>query len=333
MLRVFWASDHDGWSNAKGYSVHNRMMREHTAARDDIELAESPDDADCIIDITIPTSFERLNDKPHFLFTMYEMAEPPQRWREGVNLADHIIVPCSHNVSVFEQITGLPISVCPEGVDPKIYQYVERTFPPPGKLFNFLYVGAPNPRKGYEVVCQAWDWAHRYYPDMVRNSRLILKTTKQDDPVGFVDDKFGAVIDTRRMSLEQLVHLYHIAHAFVIPSMGEGWGLTLCEACATGLPAVYTHWSGPEDFMVEAHAYPVYYRLDEHAALDKDGEVYHRGTVAKADPEETAELMYEIWRHYGEALGKAQKQSDRILESFTWDRAAARLAEILKENV
>jgi hypothetical protein len=144
---------------------------------------------------------------------------------------------------------------------------------------------------------------------------------------------FGAVIDTRRMTLEQLVNLYRISHAFLLPSMGEGWGLTLCEACATGLPAIYTHHTGPADFMVEDFAYPVYYKLNKHSALGPDGEVYHSGTAAIADPEETAELMYEIYRNYGEALGKAQKQSDHITKNFTWDLAAARLVEILKENV
>src|SRR6185295_2786220 len=45
-----------------------------------------------------------------------------------------------------------------------------------------------------------------------------------------------------------LARLYHEAHCFVLPTRGEGFGMPILEAMATGLPVIVTGYSGHLDF-------------------------------------------------------------------------------------
>jgi len=47
------------------------------------------------------------------------------------------------------------------------------------------------------------------------------------------------------LSEQAMAQLYCHADAFVLPSLGEGWGLPLAEAMAIGLPTIGTRWGGP----------------------------------------------------------------------------------------
>ena len=64
------------------------------------------------------------------------------------------------------------------------------------------------------------------------------------------------------VSARTLPGLYAAAHAFVLPSRGEGWGRPHVEAMAMGLPVIATNWSGPTAYMNEGNGYPVRYRLE-----------------------------------------------------------------------
>lgn len=44
---------------------------------------------------------------------------------------------------------------------------------------------------------------------------------------------------------------------FILPSHGEGWGLPLIEAMASGLPTIATAWGGQMDFMSRENSWPV----------------------------------------------------------------------------
>ena len=54
---------------------------------------------------------------------------------------------------------------------------------------------------------------------------------------------------TNEFSMSDMPRLYAGAHAFVLPSHGEGWGLPFMEAMAMELPTIGTEWSGNVDFM------------------------------------------------------------------------------------
>ena len=333
-MRLAWISDWNRWGNGKGYTVHNSNMKKAVTACG-AEIVDNPAEADVVIDVIVPTAYRPVEGKFNILFTMYEMDRLPKSWIKPIQAADLIVVPCQHNKYLFQRYTDKPVEVCQEGVDPALYQYVERSFPAPDQFFNFLWVGASNPRKGYELVCAAWEcWIKTQPQSVTERTRMILKSTKEseNERVGWM---FGAVIDLRRLSDEELITLYAKSHAFLLPSMGEGWGLTLCEAQATGLPCVYTPWSGPRDFMKREWSYPVRFKMHEMGTIlqtDQGPVPGHRGCVAMADILHILRRMEQIYYGYEDALKRGKRGSDYIRANYTWAKAGERFVEIIEKH-
>jgi glycosyltransferase involved in cell wall biosynthesis len=349
-MKLYWKRRDEGWGNAKGYNSMADSF--YKAVTEDIgyQLEKNPYNADVCLHLAVPTTFEPIPGKFNALVTMYEMDSIPKSWVKMVNRADMLIVPCHQNVGIFKKHFKKPIEVCPLGVDPAVYTFKERVQPTEKEMFNFLWVGATNPRKGYELVLHAWDLWFRMMPiDVVDRTQLILKTQrgseegeikrlritppgmKKTDPVAS-----NVILDSRRVSTEELVHIYHGAHAFMLPSFGEGWGLTLCEAQATGLPCIFTPWSGPKEFMQDRFSYPVRYKMAEQSSIipkaDGNHIIDHTGLAAVADPNHIVQKMSEIFFHYDRAIEKGRAGSVHIHKNFTWRQAGEKLIKILEKH-
>lgn len=239
------------------------------------------------------------------------------------------------------------------------------------KPFTFLWSGATNPRKGSEYVMGAWELWNQKFPSRRTSSMLVMKTT-QVNPKAKVavevkarDDGevlwngtheeempaerimrvgFNAIVDTRRLPVtrqgepdpsrpDSLVELYHSAHAFMLPSMGEGFGLTLAEAAATGLPCIYTPWSGPKDFMSRETGYPVKFGFKPIGAVqfmpDGTQHISHRSWAANPDVHDIVRQMDRIYSEYDQALEKGRRAAANIRRQFTWDISARSFMDIV----
>jgi len=331
IMKIAWMSDWDAWGNGKGYTVHNNNMREQ-AVKHGAELS-SIEDCEIALDVVIPPTYRPVPGKFNVLFTMYEMDQIPPNWIPYIQRADMLIVPCQHNKHIFAQHFDGPIEVCQEGFNPKDFPYVKRETPAADKHFNFLWVGASNPRKGYEFLCGAWDlWLNTQPQDVINKTRLIMKTTKAKEDES-IKSMFNSIIDNRKLPFEELKAIYYAAHAFVLPSLGEGWGLTLHEAQASGLPCIYTPWSGPVDFMLPKSSYPLKFKIGGMAAIrigtDGSRERQHIGNVAKPDVFHIVKRMEQVYYDYERATAKAKKAAAHLHEHFTWDDSGDVFMEIL----
>ena len=97
----------------------------------------------------------------------------------------------------------------------------------------FLYVGSLEPRKDLRCLLQAWDLA------AFKDWRLIIA----GDRAGIFESvslktNSPQVIFTGRLENQELLGLYRAAHAFVSPSVYEGFGLPPLEAMACGCPCL-----------------------------------------------------------------------------------------------
>jgi len=346
-MKVWWKGRQDAWGNAKGYGVHNDQMLA-ACTRNGMEFEQDPLNADVCFQIAVPLTYTPVKDKPNVLFTMYEMDSIPQSWVPLIHNVDLLIVPCRHNKNLFRKYYDGPIEVCQEGIYPEVYKPVERTKPGMKEMFNFLWVGATNPRKGYELVQLAWDlWIRNQPAEVVDQTQLVLKTTRADSegkidrlsiiPPGMkgLPIRSNVILDSRRVDLDELLTIYAGSHAFLLPSYGEGWGLTLCEAQATGLPCIYTPWSGPVDFMKEKFSYPLRYKMVEQKTIIPKGsgksEIDHIGHAAQADPNHIYERMNEIYWNYETALRRGRLGATHLHRNFTWDIAGKKLIKILEK--
>ena len=107
-----------------------------------------------------------------------------------------------------------------------------------------LYVGGISPHKNLRVLVEAFERAAEAHPEL----RLVLVGDTEEDPfLSSVDDLRAQVARspaqdrisfTGYVSDDELVALYGGAVASVLPSLGEGFGLTAAESAACGTPVV-----------------------------------------------------------------------------------------------
>lgn len=153
----------------------------------------------------------------------------------------------------------------------------------------------------------------------------VRRTMKDDGEIKTLGKYKNIIFDNRKVPFEELVKLYNSAHCFVLPTMGEGWGLTLCEAMATGCPSIATPVTGCADFFDETVGYPIKYTHLESYFPNYDV----RASVCIPDTVDLITQMIKVYHNYREALAKGKKASERIHKKFTWQLSGQRLRDIM----
>lgn len=358
-MKIHWTKDYDSVGNGFGYTHHNRMMKQEVG-----KIAELTEDADVAVTITPADKFEPVQGKYNFLFTMFEANALPNCYIDGMEKADEIIVPCRWVKELFKRYTTKPVSVCHEGADAAAFPYLIRQFPMNGTKFRVLWIGAPNPRKGYPImaeICRIFeavpdveiymkttapaveydkDWREKFekarevVTDMTKKKRIeeMLKNPAEGAPEPLRGKVIRAgqhkniIFDARVLNQEELLDLYHSAHVFVMPSVGEGWGLTLTEAMLTGAPCIAPAHTGMAEYFDETVGWTIGFE-------EKQSEFANyaiRAGVFVPSPVEVLAKICQVFKNYDEAIVRAWKAHERIRDRFTWPRAGKRLVDIIE---
>jgi len=262
-------------------------------------------------------------------------------WIVAANKMSHLVVPSTFTKSVIEN-TGIitqPLHVIPEAFIDQVAQENLPELPLDLKSkFNFLMIGqitGNDPGNDRKNSFLALKWICEQFKDDP-DVGLIIKTNSAR---GTTIDKAitrrslsGALSQIKRgpyprihllhgeMSSEEMAALYRhpSIRALVSLTRGEGWGLPLLEAAASGLPVIVTNWSGHLDFLSMGRFIPVSYTLSPIPENRVDSKIFMTGARWAMPDEEDAKRKLHKMRIRPEIPEKwARELAPKIRESFS----------------
>jgi len=253
----------------------------------------------------------------------------PFEWVEAFNLSLQGITVMSNHVEkiMIDNGVNVPISVSEIGVDHWLRVVADTTFQISARKFRFLHVSSCFPRKGADVMLEAYGRAFRSSDDVT----LIIKTFANPhneihrwlDEVRGEDQAFPDIqILEGDFSDAQLKALYEQCDALVAPSRAEGFGLPMAEAMLSELAVITTGWSGQVDFCTQETSWLVDYSFERAKT--------HFGLFSSAwalpDVLHLAQVMRDV---YDAPLSLRQQRSAAgrklLLENFCWSHVAQKL--------
>jgi glycosyltransferase involved in cell wall biosynthesis len=234
-------------------------------------------------------------------------ALPPrfsQHTRNAWRVADHVIVASSCTRASLLHV-GCPaerITVVPYGRE-TIEQSSGMERPPEEDRPFLLWVGTGTPRKGLHHLCRAWAKS-----GSAKHARLIVVARVLDAGMEKFLDEEG-IRWVKGLPRAELNWYYKHAHAFVMPSLSEGFGQVYLEALANGSPVIGTRNSVLPD-LPSAQRWIRYVEPGDLAGLS--------GVIA--------EVLGQP------APGEAERaEISSSVGEFTWDRFRAGIESVLAQ--
>jgi len=256
----------------------------------------------------------------------WELPRAPEAWREGFERTHDIAAPSAF---VAEAIRALgdtpPVYVAPHPVMLEELPPLTPRSAPVSEEAPFTIVSAFNAASGFErknplALIAAFK---RAFPAREDVRLRLLASNIEHYEAGRAALEAAIAGDARIEAHYQAMdrpaywRWYGTPDLYASLHRAEGFGLTLAEAMALGVPVLATHWSANAEFMDESNALPVRFKL---AAIADDQQKYAaEGAWAEADVEHAAVLMQ---RAYAEPewlakLARAgQAHAARIFETF-----------------
>ncbi|WP_053959914.1 glycosyltransferase [Sulfobacillus thermosulfidooxidans] len=275
---------------------------------------------------------------PNIVYTMWETDEWPQTWKLQLDQADHVIVPSTwdYEKALRIGVASEHLSVVPLPLDTDRFHPDGPKLWPMDHRFRFLSVFDWQTRKGWDILLRAWAQAFRSTDPVV----LILKVTKIATASQAQQEQWRAlrkdlsntapvVLLDSVVSATEMAALYRSVHAFVLPTRGEGWGLPILEAMASGLPVIATDWSGSSVFMNRKNSLPLAIDGLEPVPDSEPFSLFRGQQWAKPSLEDLIEKLRWVFGHY-QSLDALRNEARRTAEDYHPDRVASALLSVLE---
>ena len=275
-----------------------------------------------------------------YLYTVWETSRWPAEWGEKLREYQHIFVPCQWNRTTLQQIGCENVGVVPHGVDPDV-------FSPWGEAADygtdsaFLCVLRYQHRKGLDVLLGAWAQAKARMPkarlvifgygipwQRLLGSRTQRRTYGKLERHWYANDRVLLLRPKQPLTPEELASVYRGAHACVLSSRSEGFGLTAIEAMACGTLTILPAYASTAEFIHENNCFS--FSGDAVPADYSDKGFHDVGTWWEPSVGElTANLLaaYDVPHcEQAEMTGNAYRF---VMQHYTWRNAAYALKQHL----
>ncbi len=270
---------------------------------------------------------------PLVMIQPWERGGIPASWVDPIiKHVDQVWVPTNW-VRECYLASGVPrdlVTVVPNGVDVSTFSPEGDRYPlSTRKKTKLLFLGGTTLRKGADILLDAYCHAFSPQDDVC----LVVKAFGSDAVYkgGTLDDTFHEaafkpslpdieVIDTD-LTRQEVASVYRACDALVYPYRGEGFGLPIAEAMASGLPVIVTGYGACLDFCDESSGYLLPFSLKpisiEGMAPSPAGFWF-----AEPDRDTLIDAMRTLVSSPGEAHDKGISGRNKIVSEYTWEAAA-----------
>jgi glycosyltransferase involved in cell wall biosynthesis/tetratricopeptide (TPR) repeat protein len=271
----------------------------------------------------------------------WELSVIPADWVQPIKrIVDEIWTYSSHTRASFVR-AGLPgqmVRVVPLGVDNELFSPIGRRYPlRTTKSLRFLYLGGTIPRKGFDLALDGYIRAFGPNDDTC----LVVKPFLSDEHYRAMNldalaERAAAdaacpeieIVEATILADHDLASLYRSCDVLLAPYRGEGFGLPILEAMASGLPSVVTSIGAASDFCDAKTSYLI--EAGEVAVTLASGELPATGEFYWAEPDPIALVA----RLHDAATDEAQRATHRSAglaraARWSWSRTTAVATERL----
>jgi ADP-heptose:LPS heptosyltransferase/glycosyltransferase involved in cell wall biosynthesis len=253
-----------------------------------------------------------------------------------------------------------PIVVCSEGIDTNLFKpRQEEELVGLSKLelesdFNFLHVGQwgnggfGEDRKNIALMLKYFIETFRGRKDvglvlktnMSRNSEadytaIMARLENLKQAVGVPQNECPPIyLVHANLTNEEMSQLYKHPKikAFITLTHGEGFGIPVAEAAASGLPILATNWSGHLDILKDGKFLPLEYELKEIPESVVWDPILIKGSRwANVKEDDVKRKMEKIAKSYSKPKEWAQELSLKVVEKFDLQKTNEAFLQVLKK--
>jgi len=365
MERLLQAADEAGNSSlfisTNGYDGMERWTQaeaERVAQEQSVLMRGRPHDIDITYSIprNYPTRF--LPDSRVKIGRYdYESSELPEGMKKFLDYPDYLVGSSDFVLDIFARAGANPLKLrkIPSGVDRAV-------FSPTGPKLNlkkmgysdpfvFLCIAEPHYRKQIDrlidIYCSRFTAAD--------NTLLLIKTKfPTDNSLKFEMDirphlaeaqrKYGAKMPAIKVIqgfLKDVGPLYRSAHAFVLPTVGEGWGMPFLEALACGTVVIAPRYSGQLEFLNDSNSMlcPVdicqALPQEQYGAMNPSAEIdaaqvknMPKGVVGRPVEAAYGDLMKDVFLNHKRIKASLAAGMEQAAEKYSWAYAAKKMTEL-----
>ena len=263
-------------------------------------------------------------------YNVWEKTKYPEDFFETLKSADQIWVPTEWqtNCLIEQGIERQKIRIVHEGIDPN------ELFPKDSQnndKFTFLILGKWEKRKSTEELIKS-------FVELFGNNdkvQLLLSCSNNypDDHLKSTSERLENMnINCKNIKIvdfqtrEEVVKMIQSSHVYLSCSRSEGWNLPLIESLACGIPSIYSDCSGQLEF-AKGLGLPVKIHGE---ILDKNSSMFG---YYNPDYNDLKDKMLEVYYSYDFYKKKALEDSRFIRENFTWEKAAKKAVQYLKNDM
>lgn len=308
------------------------------------------------IDSIIP-SFSEISPRSSYriLYTTIEASTIPKQTVDICNQYDEIWVTSDFCKDILLKYDIKPsVFVFQPSINMSLYNEKSKPhqFTPSLKSFVFLSVFGWSYRKGYDALLKSYlkEFSNEDDTSLLIVSRFqgaserskVIQTEIEQYIKRYGGNNTAHIARCSRVIPEfEMPKIYRACDAFVLPSRGEGFSLTVCEASLCGLPVITTNYSGHTMFLNNDNSLLV--DIDRLEKLPKgkmhvhywDGEVF---PALNSDDfiERLGKGMRDVFTKYKNAKEKNNKLQEELKTNYSVtsvsEKIKSRLMEI-KNNI